>query len=441
MLFVSVSFNSANVFSADYSWIEADWPWFDVLSAPAPEDSARFWRDVMTRHAAESNMRAMTLDTLQGIVYAFADNLREVDRAERMQAGYAAAAAELGIVFRVDCHNAPLAMGALDQPAWVASRVTGDATPGTSGSDRAELAGVAVFMAALHIRPMMDVLWSTSVQPGDPYSASLDSPSLRLNLQRDLALAVLSAGLVGIGDMVGGTDPVLLATALRADSVVLKPAHPLLRLERFYAGADAGMLWAAASVPARSASAALDRRANSLARLTPLGSSNESAAAVWWFSLLATAVTPTFSAPLAPRDLFPPPPPGAAFIAAPTRLAKGSRSLRERLARRLLLRACRRREPARCGHRGGPRQPVRGRAQQHMALSAHPARPHPANGLGAARRPAKGRCAVAAALPRARGRAGARRRRLGRARPGRAVGRRWRRRAGIPCHRRAGRAR
>ena len=317
MLFVSYSFNSADkaVYALNYSWMPATWPWLDVLSSPAPTDSARFWRDIMTRHAAESNMRAMTLDTLQGIVYSFADNLAVVDRAEQMQAGYAAAAAELGIVFRVDCHNAPLAMGSLDQPAWVASRVTDDATPGTSGSDRDELAGAAVFMAALHVRPMQDVLWSTPVQPGDPYSASLSSPSLRLNIQRDFICAVLSTGPVGIGDMVDGTDASVLALALRADSVVLKPAHPLLRLERFYAGTDTAQLWAAASVPARSASASLDRRANSFARLAPLGAAVERADALWWFSLLATNIAPGTSS-VAPRDLFPSPPAGATFLAS-----------------------------------------------------------------------------------------------------------------------------
>ena len=299
---------------AQYSWMPATWPWADVLSSPTPEDSARFWRDVMTRHAVESNMRAMTLDTLQGIVYAFPENLAAVDRAEQMQAGYANAAAALGIVFRVDCHNAPLAMGALDQPSWVASRVTDDATPGTSGRDRDELAGASVFMSALHIRPMMDVLWSTPVQPGDPYSASLSSPSLRLNIQRDFICAVLSTGPVGIGDMLNGTDTRILALALRADSVVLKPAHPLLRLERYYAN-DAAQLWAAASVPARSASAMLDRRANSFARLSPLGATPERSSALWWYSLLATSIAPGASV-VAPQDLFPPPPAGSTFLAS-----------------------------------------------------------------------------------------------------------------------------
>jgi hypothetical protein len=316
MMFMSYSFNDPTRYSANYSWMLATWPWFDVRSSPAPQESARFWRDAMARHVTESNMRAMTLDTLQGIVYGFADNLRGVDRAEQMQLGYAAAAAESGLVFRVDCHNAPLAMSSLDQTAWVASRVTDDATPGSSGSDRDELAGAAVFMAALYIRPMMDVLWSTSVQPGDPYSAAPDAPSVRLNVQRDFALAVLSTGPVGIGDRINGTDVGVLISALRADSIVLKPAHPLLRLERYFAG-DTSQLWAAVSVPARASSAALDRRANSLARLAPLGAAAERSSAQWWYSLLATNVA---GGSVAPRDLFPPAG-GGAFLASASPLS------------------------------------------------------------------------------------------------------------------------
>ena len=82
----------------------------------------------------------------------------------------------------------------------------------------------------------MDVLWTTSIQPGDPYNCgipctdALAPPSVRMNLQRDL-ISIVATLTVGIGDLIGGTAPKLLSTVLRDDEVILKAAHPFLRME------------------------------------------------------------------------------------------------------------------------------------------------------------------------------------------------------------------
>merc|ERR1719506_2055354 len=75
---------------------------------------------------------------------------------------------------------------------------------------------------------MMDVLWTTEHQPGNPYHRD------RPNVQHDAIFTTLSTGPFGIGDMLGCTNATLIAAATRSDGVILKPAAAALRIDRFY---------------------------------------------------------------------------------------------------------------------------------------------------------------------------------------------------------------
>ena len=202
MLFMSHAWNDMDrvVYTGDYRWMKATWAYWDVRSSVQPTDSARFWHDIMARHVRDSNLHALTMDQLPGTLYAFEAHLSSVDAAEELQAGYAAAAAAFKLPFRVDLHTAPLAMASLDQSSWVTSRCNGDATPQSSGGLRESVVGASLFLSSLNVRPMMDVLWTTEIQPGDPYNCgipcanALGPPSVRMNLQRDLIVATLTAG-------------------------------------------------------------------------------------------------------------------------------------------------------------------------------------------------------------------------------------------------------
>jgi len=88
------------------------------------------------------------------------------------------------------------------------------------------------------------------------------------------------------------------------DAVILKPAHPLYKLQRCYDSTDpVGQVWVAPSVPARSRSSATDRRANSFARLTPRGLSQERDGVLWWWSLLVMLPNRSLTVPIS--DLWP----------------------------------------------------------------------------------------------------------------------------------------
>jgi hypothetical protein len=78
-----------------------------------------------------------------------------------------------------------------------------------------ELAGAALLLAPLGVRPFTDVLWTTATQSDDPrWGVGATRPTVL----HDLIVATLSAGPIGFGDLVNHTDVQLLGLALRGDS-------------------------------------------------------------------------------------------------------------------------------------------------------------------------------------------------------------------------------
>ena len=58
------------------------------------------------------------------------------------------------------------------------------------------------------------------------------------DIERNLIMATLTTGPLGIGDMIGGTNLTLLNRALRSDGVILKPGFAAHRLDSFYLNAS-----------------------------------------------------------------------------------------------------------------------------------------------------------------------------------------------------------
>ena len=85
---------------------------------------------------------------------------------------------------------------------------------------------------------------------------------------------------MGFGDLLNATDAALLRRATRADGVLLKPAFPIMRLDRWYTTIGGAEIWGAVTGPAASVDARADARANSKARL--LDAEGEPGALWWW---------------------------------------------------------------------------------------------------------------------------------------------------------------
>lgn len=87
--------------------------------------------------------------------------------------------------------------------------------------------GVSSILArALRIQPSKDTFWTTSVQPGNPYNKKEPHPAL------EAAVATLTAGPVGPGDMINYTDIELLMRCCRKDGRLLKPSRPITAIDK-----------------------------------------------------------------------------------------------------------------------------------------------------------------------------------------------------------------
>ena len=187
-----------------------------------------------------------------------------------------------------------------------------------SRSATTQFASTGLFLAALGIRPVVDALRTTAVQTEAACGPHHGSGTT--DIERNLLMATLTTGPVGIGDMIGGTNLTLLNRALRPDGIILKPAFAAHRLDNFYylnstSGNNANTcaraeVWSAPTVPARSNSSARhDRRANSMARLFPLGGDVEGRGSggsrVWWYSLLLWDLSES-NCTITPAELSPP---------------------------------------------------------------------------------------------------------------------------------------
>ncbi|KAL1528378.1 hypothetical protein AB1Y20_009729 [Prymnesium parvum] len=239
-------------------------------------DARAFW-DARFSRLPPSALRAVVWDGQADVWFSSDSRVNSTDEQQRSDGGFADAAYALRLPMRVDGALPSDLLASVGYPAFTAARVTGDAVPHDwfEAHNWVELAESSLLAAAVGVRPMADVLWTTASQPGDPRWAGCRRP----NVRHDVAAAVLSTGPVGFGDREGGTDAAVLRRAARADGVLLKPCFAALRV-----GGDAAVV-AAAAGPAGAAGARADARANSMARLEAAAGEAEAA---WWWVVLAT---------------------------------------------------------------------------------------------------------------------------------------------------------
>jgi hypothetical protein len=304
-----------NVYDADWPMVASDTQTltggsYDGIggnSQVAASHSRAFWDFVFGARYDSTRLRALVTDTLFVWHQAFSSRLNNTVEQEQWLDGFWGAASALGMPIRVDQSNPSdhMASAEFGWPAVVSARC---------GLDQdccgtwPQMAATGAFLAALQIRPVMDVLWTIESQP-------TRNGGTRPDIVHEIIIATLTTGPVGFGDAINYTNATLLRQATRADDVILKPAAAAARVDAFYgdAGFGPGEVWAAASAPARDASASRDRRADSRAALS--GAGGAAGDGVWWWTILATQVDQPVKA-LSPSALWPPSAPGTQFVAA-----------------------------------------------------------------------------------------------------------------------------
>jgi hypothetical protein len=85
-----------------------------------------------------------------------------------------------------------------------------------------------MFADAIGLAPFKDVLWSTSVQPGSPYTSS----AMEVLPDREILIATLSTGPVGPGDAINYTNIQRIMKCCRQDGLILKPDRPLTTINK-----------------------------------------------------------------------------------------------------------------------------------------------------------------------------------------------------------------
>jgi hypothetical protein len=265
-------------------------------SQVAASHSHVFWDNVLGEAVRDNNLNALVIDTLQVWATGFTSRINNTDDHELWLDGYlgpsggvgTGGASKYNLPIRID-QSLPsdhMLSTARNFTAVVSARCGGDMDSGASWT---QMASTGAFLSAIGVRPVMDVLWSTAVQPGNT-----EHISTRAHIEHELVVAVLTTGPVGFGDMVNGTNATRLNLATRADGIILKPAHSALRVDNFYGVGECANkeIWSAASSVARSPLASNDRRANSFARLdADEGLGADSSDGFWWYSILSTQIT------------------------------------------------------------------------------------------------------------------------------------------------------
>ena len=275
-------------------------------------DSARFWKAQLTRLVNTAGLKSLVWDGLDFTWMSSDARVNNTHEQDTADAGLAGAAFALKLPMRVDTALPSDVLGSGRFGAYTAQRVTGDANPHDyfEANNWLQYASNAIIPASMGVRPMLDVLWTNgSAQFGDPRWKNCS----RKNVRHDLSIAVMSAGPVGFGDLLNGTDQAVLTRAMRTDGVLLKPCFPILRVDRWFTSSGGSEIWAAVSGPAGGTNARTDARANSMADLLASGSD-----ARWSWQILSTNVDGSQAAgrPLELSELWPQPPAGTVLLVA-----------------------------------------------------------------------------------------------------------------------------
>lgn len=110
----------------------------------------------------------------------------------------------------------------LEIPVVSQARVSDDYQP---GNDQWQIGVTSMVAHALGVAPFKDNFWTTTNQPGNPYSRSEPYPELQS------VVATLSTGPVGPSDRINYSNPELIMRSCNADGLILKPSKPAMALD------------------------------------------------------------------------------------------------------------------------------------------------------------------------------------------------------------------
>lgn len=198
-----------NSYDFEYGYCSGtDKPPFPVVTVAA-HDSRRFYSDIIAPYAAAGVMGAFEVDFVDYMYLLTPSNMATVDAADVWARGMVEGARAHGQSTQL-CMGLPnFAMWGIGVDGLSNMRASEDDFP--TNEHRWKIAYTNLFLGAIGLRPFMDVVWTSAVQPGNSYGVAW-----RDNVELDFVVAVLSGGPVGIGDGIGLTNATLVREGVGA---------------------------------------------------------------------------------------------------------------------------------------------------------------------------------------------------------------------------------
>ena len=218
--------------------------------------------------------------------------------------GWGNAGQDFGLSAQI-CMDLPsAAMNSLLLPAISNARASEDNFPGGNAAaspgwqqGRWKIAYTSLFYDALGLAPYFDVVWTSAVEPGNPYKNAS-----RNNVELQFMLSSLGNGPLGIGDGIGKSNRSRIMQAVEADGSLRKALKPLTPIDAMFGDASLGVpigaeIFSTVSTFARDTGAATDPHITDW---------------LWWHIVGVNLTTPFR---IGPNDLTPSLQPHIAYVA------------------------------------------------------------------------------------------------------------------------------
>jgi hypothetical protein len=216
-----------NVYKQKYAFA------LDIANRKAlPIGNDTFWVDFFVE-ARNWGLILYVQDWLSVQTLDFIPLRTDINLGEQWLKSMGAGADQVGINIQY-CMSLPRhILQALEIPRVTHARVSGDYAVSLMNPTKPQwnIGITSMFVYALGIVPFKDVLWSTSVQPGSPYSSNATEKLP----DRQILIATLSTGPVAPGDGINFTNIERLMRCCRQDGLILKPDRPITTINELAA--------------------------------------------------------------------------------------------------------------------------------------------------------------------------------------------------------------
>jgi hypothetical protein len=204
----------------------------------APSEARAFFSHLFSMYASEGQgvMMAAEVDFLNWSQLTIPALFSVLDGGHEYLAGFAAAAQANGLSHQLCMALPSQVMSSLLLPSLTNARASPDNTP--TNEHRWKIGYTSLLMWPLQIAPFFDNVWTTSIEPSEPYGPGVQ----RHNVQLQYMLTVLTAGPVGIADQINTTNSTRTLQSCTSNGTLLQPDKPSTPIDAMFAASSSADL-------------------------------------------------------------------------------------------------------------------------------------------------------------------------------------------------------